>query len=190
MKLGFDVDGVLADFNTAYIRNFIRVTGEDKFGPPPIAIPMWNYPQEHYGYTDEQAAAVLADIRADETFWEGLQPYPSTKAAIYAITQLPSYHDVYFITDRKGVRAKAQTERWLEAQGISRPTVLLSAEKGLVAVGLGLDLYIDDKPSNCQAVREVVPDCKVFLYNQSWNAKTLRTFNRVNTIEEALSYVN
>ena len=54
MRIGFDVDGVLADFNKRFIERVIAITGRDLFPPRPFDIPTWNYP-EHYGYTAEES---------------------------------------------------------------------------------------------------------------------------------------
>ncbi len=50
LKIGVDVDWVLANFNDSFIERVIKVTGEDKFPPRPFDITTWDYPQV-YGYS-------------------------------------------------------------------------------------------------------------------------------------------
>jgi FMN phosphatase YigB (HAD superfamily) len=175
VRIGCDVDGVLADFNHAFIERVIKVTGVDYFPPRPFDIPLWNYP-EHYGYSAAQTSAVWESIKADRMFWRTLKPYGETPRVIeYLFRLMCRDHDVYFITDRPGIIAKRQTEDWFRAitsQMLLSPfpiTVLISGDKAGCAQALNLDLYIDDRWENCEAVR--LRGCtKVFLLDRPWNA--------------------
>lgn len=169
MILGIDCDGVLADFNSAFIDRVIAVTGRDLFPPRPFDIPTWNYP-EWYSYTRQEVSDVWEDIKRDPLFWATLPVYPDTTQALRRLETL-AYNgaDVYFITARPGVRAKAQTEEWLQASGYSHqlPTVLVASEKGLCATALGLDVYLDDRWEN--AVDVAYTPTRTFLLNRPWN---------------------
>lgn len=184
MKLGFDLDGVLADFHTPYIQRVIAVTGEDRFPPRPFEIPVWDYPQ-HYGYTNAEVAAVWASIHADPAFWVGLPTYPWTTATLTLLDQWSAAgtHDVYFITSRSGVQAKRQTETWLAVHGLRSPTVLLSGAKDLSCKALGLDLYVDDYRVNADAVHFNSPT-RVFLFDQPWNRDGRDFYTRITSVEE------
>lgn len=179
MKIGIDVDGVLANFNEAFIQRCIDITGKDLFPPRPFDIPTWHYPQ-HYGYTEAEMkfpdGPVWASIIADETFWYMLKPYDD---AVEFLSELDhGEHEIYFVTNRAGVQVKAQTESWIEFHGyglkspnFSFPTVLISSLKGDVARALDLDLYIDDKTENCIDVRHMHPRTKVFMLARPWNVE-------------------
>lgn len=172
MILGLDCDGVLADFNSAFIQRVIDVTGKDLFPPRPFAIPCWDYP-EHFGYTKADTTAVWKDIKADPGFWSGLNAYPDVVPVIRWLSKLSEYDqaDVYFITNRMGVAAKAQTEMWLSARGVDSPTVLLSANKGMIARALNLDFYVDDKNENCADVAVNSLKTKTYMLAQPWNTE-------------------
>lgn len=174
MILGFDVDGVLADFNSSFIQRVIDITGKDLFPPRPFAIPTWNYP-EHYGYAKADTTAVWNDVKADPGFWSGLNAYADVVPVIRWLSKLAEYDqaDVYFITNRMGVAAKAQTEMWLSARGVDSPTVLLSVDKGGMAKALALDFYVDDKNENCVDVVVTSPKTKTYMIAQPWNAEQL-----------------
>jgi 5'(3')-deoxyribonucleotidase len=175
MRIGVDIDGILADFNSAYITRVIAWCGRDLFPPRPFEIPCWEYPQ-FYGYSNEEIKEVWKGIKADPHFWESLPPYNYTIDVLFYLRKCGVRgDDVYFITDRPGIDAKGQTERWLAqldeygGRGVVHPTVLISAEKGWIARGLKLDVYIDDKLENCEKVVAESPDTRVFLYTQGWN---------------------
>lgn len=200
MKLGIDVDGVLADFNSRFIERVIRVTGRDLFPPRPFEIPTWNYP-EVYGYTSAEIAAVWEGIKTDGVFWTSLPPYPNTVPAMAFLERRITYgDDVYFITARPGVGAKRQTERWLNARWphILNPvsTVLITPHKGLAAQTLGLDIYIDDRWENCLETATMhwkgqPPTCRTFLMNRPWNAEfdaAAEGITRVNSVTEIALY--
>jgi FMN phosphatase YigB (HAD superfamily) len=174
MRIGFDIDGVLADFNKSFIELVIEITGEDKFPPRPFAIPTWHYPQ-HYGYSDEAMdfvnGPVWNAVRTAETFWADLDSYEWTHDVLDDLMSLRHHgHDIYFITDRPGVRAKEQTEHWLHWKGFDEPTVLISGAKGLVAQALNLDAYVDDRAENVDKVAAASFTTRAFLLNRPWNA--------------------
>lgn len=149
MIIGCDIDGVLADFNSGFIRRTIQVTGRDLFPERPFDIPMWNYP-EHYGYTSKEVTAVWKNIKLDTNFWATLPAFEGTMEFLFALEQRQDEGDgIYFVTARPGVEAKHQTERWLRCHGFrNNPTVLISSAKGKCAEALDLDAYIDDRWEN------------------------------------------
>jgi 5'(3')-deoxyribonucleotidase len=177
MIIGLDIDGVLADFNTTFIQRIIDVTGKDLFPPWPFDIPVWHYPQ-HFGYTEEELdfvnGPVWKSVKEDAGFWFSLKAYPGAPEFLSRLD--PEFHDFYFLTQRAGVAAKAQTESWLEyhhyglkSNQFAFPTVLLTADKGACAKALKLDLYIDDKDENCLAVNHESPKTRCIMMARSWN---------------------
>lgn len=174
MRLGIDVDGVLADFNTAFIDRVIAVTGRDLFPPRPFDIPTWNYP-EHYGYTADETTTIWESIKADDAFWALLPEYADTRDLLERLWSMRWDHDIYFITARPGVQAKQQTEHWLHHGGYDNPTVLITSHKGLAAQTLGLHAYVDDRWENALDAAGVhwkgeAPKTRSFLLTRPWNA--------------------
>lgn len=188
MRIGVDVDGVLADFNASYIDLTIATTGRDLFPPRPFVIPTWYYPQ-HFGYTDVEDSKVWGIIKQDPTFWSSLPAYPSTVSALVRLNA--NQHDIYFITNRPGKTAKQQTEWWLEMQGWpwgGGPTVIVSADKGAIAMGLELDVYVDDKLENANSV--AATPTKSYLLNQGWNQDApLPNVTRVTSVSDFLDAI-
>lgn len=180
MIIGIDVDGVLADFNPAYIDLIIDVHGEDLFPSRPFAIPTWDYP-EFYGYSTEVMHEVWKEIAQPELdFFRGLVAYPGAEKFI---EELNNQDNVYYITTRPGVCAKVQTEQWLLEHGANNPTVLISKEKQHVCRGLKVDTFLDDKASTCAMVVPYVP--YTFMLEQTWNYEVAGV-QRVKTLTEFL----
>jgi hypothetical protein len=171
MIVGVDIDGVLADFNTAYRQRLIDVTGRTLI-PPFVGgyePGVWNYATDEYGYTKEEDSAVWKDIIGDDTFWLRLNPYAEADRFIRSLFDC----EVYFITTRPGKAVKSQSEQWIiDAAPGYTPTVLIAknaAAKGQLASGLGLTHFIDDRPENCLAVKRAIPSCAVYLLDHKYN---------------------
>ena len=194
MRLGFDVDGVLANFNHSFIERVIEVSGEDKFPPRPFDIPTWHYPQV-YGYSEElmdfATGPVWRSVKESETFWARLLPYPWANDTLEHLHRLRFQgHDIYFATDRAGVRAKEQTEFWLHMMGFDNPTVLISGKKALIAKALNLDIYVDDRFENADSVGTASPMTQTFLLTQPWNIGKTGSFTRVYSPDNVFQRFN
>lgn len=172
MRIGVDIDGVLAAFYGAYENLFIRISGEDHFYDkrwPDYYPETWNWPGDKFGYTPETTKLVWAEIKKDPSFWRRLPPMPEWDEYFeWAISNIPP-HEVYYVTDRSGVLPKFQTESWFDAHGMPYATVLISSQKGAIAYGLGLDLYVDDKFENIKNVEEISPMTRAVLINRPYN---------------------
>ena len=203
MRIGFDVDGCLADFSSSFIPQVVKTTGRDLFPLRPFDIPCWHYP-EHYGYTRKETSAAWEAVKASTTFWRQLSAYPETPDVMSRIIRLPKQgHEVYFITARVGQQVKAQTEGWLR-EFICCPTVLISDEKKMCARALRLDYYLDDRLENAEDVaswslsyaEDGFRPCRTFLLDRPWNtnpdvanpARYVR-IHRIHSIHEMLDEI-
>lgn len=175
MRIGLDVDGVLANFFHAFETLVIRLDPEHRnlfplLGPEgPIT---WHWPQ-YWGYSDVlmdfKNGLVWDYIRRDKWFWYRLPSLPDMHVLEFLWTRLRSDHEVYFITNRVGDRAKHQTEEWLRARGIDIPTVIITSKKGETAKLLNLDAYVDDNWDNVIDVGVQCPACQTFLIDRAYN---------------------
>lgn len=200
MRIGFDVDGVLAQFIPAYQKLFVKLTGQDLFLPNDATDPpTWHWPKLR-GYTDEETRQALEAIGQDPTFWLNLEEERDAVQTVRVmLKELERKHDLYFVSNRHGERVKRQTEIWLfdhlgypmRVPGVY-PTVLIAGhrKKGEIAQALHLDVYIDDNYDNVCDCAEKSPATRTYLLNRSYNlyGEDNPLVVRVNTVGEMLDH--
>ena len=146
MKYVIDLDGVLANFNTAFAR---------LLDPEGTIIPVqkgtwpevWSWPQQYFprDFIDE----AWERVKDSPFFWRDLGEFRWTKPVLTLLgkKQRMLGDEVYFVTARPGTRVKAQTELWLRARGYRNPTVIVVTKKKWGVVNdLAADVVVDDKP--------------------------------------------
>jgi hypothetical protein len=134
MRIGIDIDEVLADFNGPFIELVGRLTG--KHLPRPGA----NYPDKWRYYLDPALGDQLpTSAELDyvwkfiktSTFWNRLPPMEHTRETLARLNHLRvTGHEIYFITSRPGDDAKLWSELWLTDLGMVNPTVLIARAIG------------------------------------------------------------
>jgi uncharacterized HAD superfamily protein len=182
LKIGIDIDGVLANFNSAYIRLLGRIGG--KYVDTSYQPTQWSY-ETDLGFDGETVHMAWEEIKKGG-FWYSLDPL----ADVLDLPDICEDHDVYFITQRPGKYAKLESEDWLrEHYGVDVPTVLITESgKGPIVKALDLDLFIDDRDKNILDVRRESPRTHCFIVDRPYN----RTFDdlavtRAKEIGDALA---
>lgn len=169
LVLGIDIDGCLAQFNEAFKRVQIETSGRDLFPADwsDEQITCWNWPTDQYGYSKEEYKAAWEVVWTNPKFWKQLRPYDGAIDFLKAIRKLSD--NIYYITQRKGVKVKAQTEWWLRSYGAGDdPTVLISDDKAGACKALHITHYLDDKDENCLSVIDT-QFTKVWMPVRGWN---------------------
>lgn len=167
LRIGCDLDGVLADMESALARE-----AEKLFGPRPArpeerhrrnessatdGAPTevaQNTPLQHeLPLTDRERRALWRHVRSIEGFWESLEETEPGIVAKLARLAADRRWEIIFLTRRpttSGDTAQLQSQRWLQTKGFPIPSVyVVTASRGLIAAGLTLDIVIDDTPENC-----------------------------------------
>jgi hypothetical protein len=148
LRIGIDVDGVLADFRSAFRKASKSSLGHDIDEPED--------PKSAESLGQKDVKRVWEQIARTSNWWMTLRPYePDQVARLYSLTRAAGW-EVFFLTNRPasaGDTVQFQTQWWIERQGFYLPAVLtVPGSRGEVANGLRLDLVIDDLMLNCVEV--------------------------------------
>jgi hypothetical protein len=202
MIVGFDIDGVLANFNEGYGR-----LGNKKYNLPLIKdeeVPCWNWDTRWWGATEEQIRELWKkDIVPSPIFWAGLKPLLSAET-FDNIAELSYRTPVFFITSRPGNPSLlySQTMLWLNKhlgahayKGLT--STIVTKQKGLVCNAIGITHYIDDKFTNLIDIVKYSPKTKCFMLKKQYNEAMPNEFPSyfkkeitvVDSVDEYLSYV-
>ena len=141
LRLGVDVDGVVADFRTAF-----RAQAERELGIAP------NDAESDLSKSDVER--LWRSVAGVTNWWLNIPPYePDQIARLYGQARRCRW-EVFFLTSRPasgGDTVQLQTQVWLERHGYYLPSVLTApaGARGELARSLRLDLAIDDRMVNC-----------------------------------------
>ena len=167
MRLGFDMDGVLADFQSAFREFETRLFPSQPAlaAGQPESVPENADPEPAANRKVEAGTlyevqrrreAIWDEICATENFWTTLKPTVDGGVARVHEMMLRHRWEVFFITQRPdtdGETVQRQTQRWLVQQGFDLPSVLvIPGSRGAAAGALRLDYHVDDSPQNCMDV--------------------------------------
>lgn len=164
MRLAFDLDGTVADMQSALAREARRLfPGIDPASLPASVIDTegegasQNAPEEKVvtiGHLSSRQQRELWKAVCDqENWWETLPEIePGSLGRLYRMVSDRKW-ELMFVTSRpetKGDTAQAQSYRWLKAQGYETPSVfVVHGSRGKIASALALDVLVDDRPENC-----------------------------------------
>jgi hypothetical protein len=178
LRVGFDLDGTVADMYDALHREAIKLFGEDVLRK---AASKTSQPQETKGEQsnekessepksgDDDATTNLAmqelhltsrqqmqlwdHVKKIENFWTTLPELEPGIIARIAKTSRDRRWEVIFLTTRPataGDLVQLQSQQWLEAHGFQYPSVyVVHRSRGKIADALHLDAFVDDRPENC-----------------------------------------
>jgi len=166
MRLGFDLDGTVADLHNALALEARRLFPDvDPAAVPNSAAPGTtpsgdadSAPAEEqplsFGSLSQRQQREIWDAVCDrENFWETLDEIePGALARLYSLVQSHRW-ELIFLTSRpetRGDTAQAQSHRWLSKHGYMQPSVfVVHGSRGKIAASLALDVIVDDRPENC-----------------------------------------
>ena len=171
MKIGIDIDGVIADFVSSF-RVLIKEKFDLEFGYEDI--------REHdlykmLGISEKEALELIIS-----TFDYDLN---TQLDAVESIRKLSSTHEIVLVTARPE-KTEEITKKWLKAKGIEYDKLIIVTEgnKHLLTEKEGFDVIIDDHLKEIVRWIEKVP--LVLVYNQPWN----KSLNIKNNFERVYSW--
>lgn len=178
LRIGFDLDGVLADMEAELVRQAEALFGEpmtrklqarateaDQSGdgpadqaattPPPspaddaAGVP----PVQNLSMTGRQERRLWRHVQTIENFWETLEELEPGLIGRLSVLATDRRWEIIFLTKRPetvGATAQVQTQHWLESKGFTLPSVyVVQGSRGRIAAALDLDIVVDDRPENC-----------------------------------------
>lgn len=150
LRIGFDLDGVVADFRTAFLEAAATLLGHDAIHRPSAPMPDFD------AVSAADAKRVWRVITETPNWWLGLAPYePAQIARLYQLARRYRW-EVSFLTSRiptAGDSVQFQSQAWLETYGFYMPAVVtVPGSRGEIANALRLDVVIDDQFLNCLEV--------------------------------------
>lgn len=165
LRIGFDLDGVLADMESALVREAEKLFGARVTRPQARAalvsmsdlVPEEvsdNAPLQHELHLSTRERRQLwRRVLEIDGFWESLDEIEPGSVKRLADLAAERRWEIIFLTRRPstaGATPQLQSQRWLEAKGFRLPSVyVVTASRGLIAAALTLDIVVDDTPENC-----------------------------------------
>jgi hypothetical protein len=145
LRVGLDLDGVLADFRSAFetaageVGVTVHATSSDDTTADPLS--------------SRDVRRIWEHVKRTPNWWVQVKPYePNQITRLYEMARRHRW-EVVFMTRRPstaGDPVQFQTQWWLEQQGFYYPAaVTVPGSRGELANALRLDVVIDDQIHNC-----------------------------------------
>jgi 5'(3')-deoxyribonucleotidase len=172
VRLGFDIDGCLADFNGRWRSEYERWFGvEPPDGFLPFGAEGEAYLQENTVFQEEGQFWSWTDAVPD--FWSGMPTIPGAMGAVYQLER--AGHEIVLITSRHK-KARPQTEQWVQrnwptplvGRKLPRLEHVYKSQKGTI----DCQIYVDDNPEVLNALTH--KPC-VIVFDQPWNREVKST---------------
>jgi uncharacterized HAD superfamily protein len=188
--IGLDIDGVLADFISPFVRFLEQHVGRGSIDPKTITdLTFSNHP-----FLSEQIVAeCIQNVSNDHRFWRRLAPLASAEQW-RLLDGLSRRQKLVFVThryERESYSIRDVTCDWLKQQGVSQPVVYFTQSyKSELIRKLNIKLFVDDRHENCRDVAENT-EAVVFMphrtYNQSFAHPRVQ---RIQDLAELFVYLD
>ncbi len=181
LRIGFDLDGTVADMFTALHKEAEKLFGEEVLAKARYKekIPdevsgeeskpedaTANIAMDELSLTARQQMQLWDHVKKIDNFWTMLPELEPGIIARIAKAAAERRWEVIFLTTRpstSGELTQLQSQRWLDAHGFRYPSVfVVQRSRGRIADALHLDVVVDDRPENCLDVA-VESSAKVIL---------------------------
>lgn len=204
-SIGFDIDGVLADFIAGVDKLAIEhsqklcgtYTKRNNYCKDSTDWHLQKWFKDDWRHIYEDDVNCLLDIifakELNEEFWyEIIPPLIDDEGRSflhYIVTSTRT--NVYFVTFRPD---KKVTEDWLKKYfNLSSPTVILSKYKSRIIKGIGIPIFFEDNAENILMINNKCPSCSLFVPEYPSNRDALRSlpFNKksYNDFKETIPFL-
>jgi len=179
-KIGLDLDGVVCDFHTEWLKEINRVQGTNL-----ILDDITEYEFTKSGLTKEELWNIIKRQAACEVF-KFLKPI---EGAIEGARKLAEKNTLHILTHRLG-RAKEDAVYWLNHHKIPFESISFTKNKGRVSYLLGLDIAIEDTFKNSIDLANY--GIETLLLDRPYNRQTIETplIQRVYNWKEIVDIIN
>jgi 5'(3')-deoxyribonucleotidase len=158
MRLGIDLDGVVADFNTGWMERYNAEFGTALI---PSMVDHWNAMMDIAHFDDENAFWEWARNGDGPGLFRHLPTFPD---AIPALNRLAASHEIVILTTKPSW-ATSETFQWIGDMQIPTREVHITRKKWLVSC----DIYLDDGPHNLEKLVVERPDRTTCRFVRPWN---------------------
>jgi hypothetical protein len=148
LRVGIDIDGVLADFRTAF--------HAAARGLVDASLQVGDADEADSVLSESAIKRAWREVSDAHNWWTTLSAFePAEIARLYTLARRHKW-EVFFLTKRpptRGDTVQIQTQSWLEQQGFYLPAVVtVPGSRGELANALRLDFVVDDQELNCVEV--------------------------------------
>jgi 5'(3')-deoxyribonucleotidase len=160
LRLGIDMDGVIADFNAGWMRHFNAQHGTDLH---PDMVDSWHALPGLTGLADMPAFWDWArDLGEGYSIFRHLDPFPGAIESLHALNA--AGHDIIIVT-AKPDWSVPDTLAWLADHRVPVREVHIRHDKWEVDA----DVYLDDAPHVLRGYRRHRPDAEILRFVRRWN---------------------
>lgn len=160
MRLGIDLDGVIADFNAGWMKLHAEEFGTEL---RPDMVDSWDCLHRLGGFADVRAFWRWASPKDHRpSIFRHLDPYPDAIASLRSLAE--GGHQVVIVTT-KPRWARSDTLRWIAEHDLPTDEVHIDDRKS----DIDCDVYLDDAPHVLAELLEHRPDAVVCRFVRPWN---------------------
>ncbi|HZN44518.1 MAG TPA: hypothetical protein VFB56_04280 [Nitrospiraceae bacterium] len=189
MMIGLDIDGVLADFVSPFLRVLEARAGSGRIDPETYVDLSFS---AHPELSKEIVTECILKVSNDPGFWEQLNPLPTVEQW-KVLDGLSRQEKLIFVTHRyecDNYSIHQVTCAWLRKHGVSNPVVYFTQNHKSELIGkLKVELFVDDRHENCRDVAENT-DAVVLMphrpYNQTFKHPRV---HRIQDLDELLPFI-
>lgn len=185
MKIGFDIDGVIADFTNTFL------PFHDTMHCKQNNVDHWDrWMLEECENMDVSSYSFMSAFTAfnDYRMWQAVKPIPYAKETLCILESMGA--KISYITARPNGSERA-TLKFILQNGFPITDILFrrDKEKSVVAKQLGFDLVIEDKPETLVAYKEAEIDTIAVRYKYNEDVISQHNITYIDDIRQMVKIV-